>query len=182
MPHTARRERALRRLDVPLLLVLCGVLLTAAVALVVRPMVSTTLSIPAPPRTSSSGIPDAALQRTFRLAVPDGARSASYLVIPGDGSAESGQDLYLCFRTTPEGLKEFLTSLHRTTGDLTAGDAVLDQDDIDSVELPWKIGTKGRLAGLYVDIPEQGDEAGTALLTVDETDRAAPLVYAHVTV
>lgn len=128
------------------------------------------------------GAPSAALQKTFRLAVPTGARDASYLMVPGDGSAESGQDLYLRFRTTPEGLKEFMTSLHQTTGDLTADDPVLDQDDIDSVELPWKIGTKGRLAGIYVDIPEQGDEAGSALLTVDETDRAAPLVYAHVTV
>ncbi|MEU6200252.1 hypothetical protein [Streptomyces sp. NPDC047061] len=129
------------------------------------------------------GIPGAALQKTFRTAVPAAARDASYLVVPGDGSADSGQDIYLRFRTTPAGLKEFLTSLHKTTGDLAAGDAVLDQDDIDSVGLPWKIEAKGHhIAGLYADIPEPGDTVGTGLVTVDETDTSAPLVYAHVTV
>ncbi|MDQ0934821.1 hypothetical protein [Streptomyces turgidiscabies] len=114
--------------------------------------------------------------------MPAGARDSSYLVVPGDGSAESGQDIYLRFRTTPDGLKAFVTSLGKTAGDLTAGNASLDQDDIDSVGLPWKIGTKGPLTGLYADIPEQGDTTGTALLTVDETDASAPLIYAHVTV
>jgi hypothetical protein len=38
------------------------------------------------------------------------------------------------------------------------------------------------LVGLYVDIPEEDDSTGTALVTIDETDAAAPLVYAHVTV
>ncbi|MEU9401737.1 hypothetical protein [Streptomyces sp. NPDC048242] len=64
----------------------------------------------------------------------------------------------------------------------TSGNASLEQDDIDSVGLPWKIGTRGHLVGLYADIPEQGGTTGTALLTVDETDVSAPLVYAHVTV
>ena len=184
MPDTARQERVPRGPAVPPLLVLCGVLLLAAVAAVVWPVLAAAPTPPAPPNGTAAvkrGVPGTALQKTFRLAVPAGARDASYLVVPGDGSAESGQDLYLRFRTTPEGLKEFLTSLHKTTRDLTAGDAVLDQDDIDAVELPWKIKTKGRLAGLYVDLPEQGDEAGSALLTVDETEGAAPLVYAHVT-
>ncbi|MFE3853605.1 hypothetical protein ACFXPN_21005 [Streptomyces griseorubiginosus] len=184
MPDTARQERVPRGPAVPLLLVLCGVLLSAAVAVVVWLVVSAAPAPPAPPSGTAAvqrGVPGAALQRTFRLAVPADARDASYLVVPGDGSVESGQDFYLRFRTTPEGLKEFLTSLHKTTGDLTAGDAVLDQDDIDAVGLPWKIGAEGRVAGLYVDLPEQGDEAGSALLTVDETDGAAPLVYAHVT-
>ncbi|MDQ0935708.1 hypothetical protein [Streptomyces turgidiscabies] len=89
---------------------------------------------------------------------------------------------YLRFRTTPADLKEFLTSLDKTAEDLTADEEVLDQDDSDSVELPWKIGTKGHLAGLYADIPEQGDNVGTALLTVDESELAAPLVCVHVTV
>ncbi|MET8406896.1 hypothetical protein ABZV34_02055 [Streptomyces sp. NPDC005195] len=188
MPHTTRQERASRGSAVPLLLVLCGVLLPAAVAMVVWPVVGVTVSIPASHTSSSGvsaekrGIPGAALQKTFRLAVPTSARDAFYLVVPGDGSAESAQDIYLRFRTTPTGLKEFLTSLGKTTGDLAAGDAVLDQDDIDSVELPWKIGTKGHLAGLYADIPEQGDRAGSGLVTVDKTAAAAPLVYAHVTV
>ncbi|MEU0411209.1 hypothetical protein ABZ307_25790 [Streptomyces griseorubiginosus] len=182
MADTARPERE-KTLLVTLVVVACGVFLLVAVASLVAPLGFFGFkdnSLPKPPQ-EKHGIPGAALQKTFRLAVPAGARDASYLVVPGDGSAESGQDLYLRFRTTPEGLKEFLTSLHKTTGDLTAGDAVLDQDDIDAVELPWKIKTKGRLAGLYVDLPEQGDEAGSALLTVDETEGAAPLVYAHVT-
>jgi hypothetical protein len=58
----------------------------------------------------------------------------------------------------------------------------VDQDDIDSVGLPWKINTEGHLVGLYVDIPEKDDTTGTVLVTIDETDAAAPLVYAHVTV
>ena len=185
MPHTARQERAPRGPAVPLLLVLCGVLVAAAVAMVVWPVVGITVTVPPTSSSASAenrGIPSAALQKTFRLAVPAGARDTSYLVVPGDGSADSGQGLYLRFRTTPEGLEEFLTSLGETTGDLAAGNVVLEQDDIDSVDLPWKIGTKGRLAGLYADIPEQGDSAGAAQVTVDETDAAAPLVYAHVTV
>lgn len=183
MPPTARQDRVPRGAVVPLLLVLCGVLLLAAVAVVAWPVVS------AAPQVSASssgavaekhGIPGAALQKAFRLAVPAGARDASYLVVPGDGSTDSGQDLYLRFRTTSDGLKEFVTSLGRTTGDLTTGKAGLDQDDIDSVGLPWTIGAEGRLTGLYADIPEQGGTTGTALLTVDGTDAAAPLVYAHV--
>ncbi|NEC88775.1 hypothetical protein [Streptomyces sp. SID12501] len=185
MPHSSRQERASRGPAVPLLVVLCGVLLLAAVAVVVWPVVSVTPTIPGPSLGATGekrGVPGAALQKTFRLAVPAGAREASYLVVPGDGSAESSQDLYLRFRTTAAGLKGFLTSLDKTTGDLTADDAVLDQDDIDSVDLPWKIGSKGHLAGLYADIPEQSDTVGTALLTVDESEVAKPLVYAHVTV
>lgn len=185
MPHTACPERAPRKSAVPLLLVLCGVLMLAAVAMVAWPVVSVTPKIPGPSLGATGekhGVPGAVLQKTFRLAVPAGARDASYLVVPGDGSAESGQDLYLRFRTAPAGLKEFLASLDKSTGDLTADDVVLDQDDIDSVELPWKIGTKGYLAGLYADIPEQDDTVGTALLTVDESEVAALLVYAHVTV
>ncbi|WP_329280328.1 hypothetical protein [Streptomyces sp. NBC_01451] len=173
-----------RRLPVALLVVACCVFLVVAGAILAAPLGLSGFkdnALPKPPK-ESHGIPGAALQKTFRLAVPAGARDASYLVVPGDGSAESSQDLYLRFRTTPAGLKGFLTSLDKTTGDLTADDAVLDQDDIDSVELPWKIGTKGHLAGLYADIPEQGDTVGTALLTVDESKVAAPLVYAHVTV
>ncbi|MFG2952116.1 hypothetical protein ACGF5O_00110 [Streptomyces sp. NPDC048291] len=186
MPDTARQERAPRGAVVPLLLVLCGVLLPTAVAVAVWPMAS---AAPVTPASSSGtaavtqGVPGAALRKTFRLAVPAGARDASCLVVPGDGSADSGQDVYLRFRTTPAGLKEFVMSLGRTTGDLTAGNASLDQGDIDSVGLPWKIGTnKGRLTGLYADIPERRGTTGTALLTVDETDASAPLVYAHVTV
>ncbi|MEU6351987.1 hypothetical protein ABZ896_22020 [Streptomyces sp. NPDC047072] len=163
-------------------------LLLAAVALMAWPVVGATVRM-SPSSTSSSGapagkrgIPDAALQRAFRLAVPAGAGDASYLVMPGDDSAEGGQDLYLRFRTTPAGLKEFLTSLGKTTGDLGAGDVVLEQDDIDSVGLRWKIATEGHLAGLYADIPEQGDRAGAARVTVDESEVAAPLVYAHMTV
>ncbi|MEU4152883.1 hypothetical protein [Streptomyces sp. NPDC026659] len=185
MPDTARQERVLRGAVVPLLLVLCGVLLPAAVTVVVWPVLSATPGVPAASSGTAAvkqGVPGAALQKTFRLAVPAGARDASYLVVPGDGSAEDSQDIYLRFRTTPEGLKEFVTSMGKTTGDLASGNAVLDQDDIDSVGLPWKIGTRGHLAGVYADIPEPGDKAGEALLTVDETDAAAPLVYAHVTV
>ncbi|WP_369221522.1 hypothetical protein AB5J52_06685 [Streptomyces sp. R39] len=186
MPDTARQERAPRGAAVPLLLVLCGVLLLAAVALVAWPVVSVTPQTPVSSSGTAAekhGVPGAALQKTFRLAVPAAARDASYLMVPGDGSAESGQDLYLRFRTTPAGLKEFVTSLGRTTGDLAAGDAVLDQDDIDSVGLPWKIEAKGHhIAGVYADIPEPGDTVGTGLVTVDETDASAPLVYAHVTV
>ncbi|MGW1027842.1 hypothetical protein ACWD4J_29850 [Streptomyces sp. NPDC002577] len=48
--------------------------------------------------------------------------------------------------------------------------------------LPWKIGAKGRLVGLYGDIPERGDTTATALVPIDESDAAAPLVFAHVTV
>ena len=76
------------------------------------------------------GIPEAALQQTFRLAGPPKAGETSYLVVPGDGSAESGQGFYLRFRTTPEDLGEFLASLDKATSDLAADDAVLDQDDI----------------------------------------------------
>ncbi|MEW2113728.1 hypothetical protein AB0945_00755 [Streptomyces sp. NPDC005474] len=185
MTDTARPERASLGPAIPLLLVLCGVLMLAAVALVAWPVVSVTPTIPGPSLGAAAekhGDLGAALQKTFRLEVPTGARDTSYLMVPGDGSAESGQDLYLRFRTTPAGLKEFLTSLDKTTGDLAAGNVVLEQDDIDSVDLPWRIGTKGRLAGLYADIPEQGDRAGAARVTVDETDASAPLVYAHVTV
>lgn len=186
MLDTARQERPLRRFTIPLLLVLCGVGMLAAVAMVAWPMVSATPTIPGPALGAAAekhSVPGTALQKTFRMAVPAGARDASYLVVPGDGSADSGQDIYLRFRTTPAGLKKFLASLHKTTEELVTDDAVLDQDDIDSVELPWKIGTKGhRLAGLYADIPEQGDRVGTALVTVDETDAAVPLVYAHMSV
>ncbi|MFI5754796.1 hypothetical protein [Streptomyces sp. NPDC051569] len=125
---------------------------------------------------------DGSLQKAFRLAVPAGAEDASYLVVPGDGSPDSGQDLYLRFRTTPGGLEEFLTSLGETTGHLAAGDVVLGQDDIDSVGLSWRIGSGGRWAGLYAGIPERGETVGTALPTADENEVAAPLVYAHVTV
>ncbi|MEU9404995.1 hypothetical protein AB0E08_04695 [Streptomyces sp. NPDC048281] len=139
MPDAARQERVPRGAVVPLLLVLCGVLLSAAVAVVVRPVAS---AAPVTPASSSGtaavrqGVPGAALQKTFRLAVSAGARDASRLVVPGDGSAGSGQDVCLRFRTTPAGLKEFVTSPGRTTGDLTAGNASLDQDDMDSVGLP----------------------------------------------
>ncbi|MGV9342274.1 hypothetical protein [Streptomyces sp. NPDC003688] len=186
MPDTARQGRVPRGAVVPLLLVLCGVLLPAAVTVVVWPVLSATPGVPASSSGTAAvkqGVPGAELQKTFRLAVPAGARDASYLVVPGDGSAEDSQDIYLRFRTTPAGLKAFVTSMGKTTGDLTAGNASLDQDDIDSVGLLWKIGTKGRrLSGLYADLPEQGGTAGTALLTVDETDVSAPLVYTHVTV
>ncbi|MEU1513804.1 hypothetical protein ABZ490_16865 [Streptomyces sp. NPDC005811] len=128
------------------------------------------------------GVPGDALQRTFGLVVPDGAAQASYLLVPGDGDAESGQDLYLRFRTTPEGVKEFVASLGRNTGDLKAGTTFVDQDDLDSVGLPWRLAGEGRLAGLQADLPEKDDTVGTALLTVDETDGAAPLVFVHVTV
>lgn len=183
--YTARQGRAPRRATVPTLLVGCAVLLSAAFAVGVVGwlMVSTTPRLASPGVAGAErGVPAAALQRTYGLTVPAAARDASYLVVPGDGGADSGQDLYLRFRTTPEGLREFMRSLGAGSGDLAAGDAVLDQDDIDSVGLPWRIGTEGHLAGLYVDLPEQGGTAGTALLTVDETDTAAPLVYAHVTV
>lgn len=184
MPYTTRRERALRRATAPMLLAGCCVLLSVAVAMVVRVMVP-----PTPGSWASSsaaeekrGVPGAALQRTYGLTVPSAARDASYLAIPGDGSADSSQDLYLRFRTTPKGLREFVRSMGAGTGELAAGTAALDQDDIDSVGLPWKIRTEGHLAGLYADLPEPGDTVGTALLTVDETDTSAPLVYAHVTV
>ncbi|MGW1727664.1 hypothetical protein ACWCQK_32710 [Streptomyces sp. NPDC002306] len=155
----------------------------AAVAMVVWPVAGVAVS--PEPRASSGerhGVPGAALQDAFRLDVPTEAEEVSYLVVPGDGSAESGQDMYLRFRTTSRGLKEFVSSVGGTTDDLRSGDVVLEQDDIDSVGLSWKIGTKGHLAGLYADIPEKGDTMGTALLTVDETDEDAPLVYARVTV
>ena len=183
MPDPMSPERE-RRLPVAVLVPACCVFLLLAGVILAgpfRPPVFRDDALPKAPR-DRHGVPGAALQRTFRLAVPAGARDASYLVVPGDGSADSGQDVYLRFRTTPAGLKEFVTSLGRTTGDLTTGNAGLDQDDIDSVGLPWKIAAGGRLVGLYADIPEQGDTTGTALLTVDETAASAPLVYAHVTV
>nr|WP_159059438.1 hypothetical protein [Streptomyces antibioticus] len=173
-----------KRLPVAALIVACGVFLLVAGVILAGPLLPFGFkdnALPNAPR-EKHGVPAAALQKTFRLAVPAGARDASYLVLPGDGSAKSGQDIYLRFRTTPDGLKAFVTSLGTTAGDLTAGNASLDQDDIDSVELPWKIDTRGRLGGLYAEIPEQGDTMGTALLTVDETDASAPLIYAHVTV
>lgn len=185
MPHIVREERASRGPGVPLLLVLCGVLLLAAVAMVVRPVVFASPRTPASPSGASvekRGIPGAGLQRAFRLMVPAGARDAFYLVVPGDGSADSGQDLYLRFRTNPVGLREFLNSLDRTAADLRAGDAVLEQDDIDSVGLRWRLGAAEHLVGLYVDIPEQGDTAGAARVAVDESEATAPVVYAHVTV
>ncbi|MFF7475006.1 hypothetical protein [Streptomyces sp. NPDC008092] len=181
--ETTRPERE-RRLPGALLVVACAVFLAAAGAILAAPLGLFGFkddALPKAPR-ERPGVPGAALRKTFRLAVPAGARQASYLVVPGDGSADSGQDVYLRFRTTAAGLEEFLTSLDSTTGDLAAGDAVLDQDDIDSVGLPWRIGTGGHLAGLYADIPERGDTVGTALVTVDESEAAAPLVYAHVTV
>jgi len=176
-------KRTLSEYDVPLLLVLCGVLTLVLVALVAWPVLGLTVSMSAPASrepAETSGAPTAALQKTFRLTVPGGAGGATYLVVPGDGSAASGQDLYLRFRTTPAGLKEFLASLDRTTGDLTAGDPVLEQDDIDSVGLHWKLG--GHLAGVYVELPERGDVTGTALVAVDGSEVSAPVVYAHVTV
>ncbi|WP_078961034.1 hypothetical protein [Streptomyces sp. NRRL WC-3618] len=183
MADMTRPERKQRGLPVALLVAACCSFLLVAAAILLTPIWPFEFKDNAlPTRQEKQGVPSAALQKTFRLEVPTGARDTSYLVVPGDGSAESDQDLYLRFRTTPAGLKQFLTSLDRTTGDLTAGNVVLDQDDIDSVDLPWKIGTKGRLAGLYADIPEQGDRAGAARVTVDETDASAPLVYAHVTV
>ncbi|MFF7947148.1 hypothetical protein [Streptomyces griseorubiginosus] len=183
MTQTVRQERE-KRLPVALLVVACCVLLLVAGAVVAVPLGFFGFKDDAPPKApqGTQGIPAATVQKTFRLTVPAGARAGSYLVVPGDGSADSGQDLYLRFRTTPAGLKEFLTSLDKTTGDLVAGDADLDQEDIDSVGLPWKIGPEDHLAGLSADLPEQGDTVGTALLTVDETDAAAPLVYVHVTV
>ncbi|MEU6222918.1 hypothetical protein [Streptomyces sp. NPDC047042] len=184
MGDTTRPERVRRGLSGVLLVVACGAMLLFGGALLLRPLWPVGFeddSLPATPR-ERQGVPGAVLQRTFRLAVPPKAGETSYLVVPGDGSAESGQDLYLRFRTTPEGLKEFLTSLDETTRDLATGRAVLDQDDIDSVGLPWRIGPEDHLAGLYADIPEKGDRAGSARVTVDESERGAPLVYAHVTV
>ncbi|MFD4600880.1 hypothetical protein ACFWPQ_23000 [Streptomyces sp. NPDC058464] len=184
MPDMTRPERE-RRLPVALVVLTCCVFLLVAGAVLAAPLGFFGFKDNALPKASPErhGIPGDALQKTFRIAVPAGARDASYLVVPGDGSAESGQDIYLRFRTTPAGLKEFVTSLGKTTGDLAAGDAVLDQDDIDSVGLPWKTEAKGHhIAGLYADIPEPGDTVGTGLVTVDETDASAPLVYAHVTV
>lgn len=173
IPETEHQRRASRGLSVPLLpLTVCGVLLLAVAALVVWPVVSFRPEAPSPSKASpeTQGVPNAAVQKTFRLVVPDGAKHASYLVVPGDGSADSGQDIYL----------------RLALGDLTAegGSAgfTMDPDDIDSIGLPWKINTKGHLVGLYADIPEKGDTAGTARVTIDETDAAAPLVYAHVTV
>ncbi|MER7187128.1 hypothetical protein ABT404_48035 [Streptomyces hyaluromycini] len=183
MADMTRPERE-RRLPVALLVVACCVFLAAAGAILAAPLGHFGFqdeTLPKAPQ-EKHGVPGAALLRTFRLAVPAGARQAAYLVVPGDGSADSGQDLYLRFRTTPAGLERFLAALDKATGDLAAGNAVLDQDDIDSVGLPWRIGTEGHLAGLYADLPEQGDMAGSALLTVDESEAAAPLVYVHVTV
>ena len=189
IPETEHQERASSGLSVPfLLLTVCGVLLLAVAALIVWPVVSLRPEAPSPSKASpeKQGGPSAAVQKTFRLVVPDGVKHASYLVVPGDGSADSGRDIYLRFRTTREGMKEFVASLGKTLGDLTAeGGSVgftVDPDDVDSVGLPWKINTKGHLVGLYVDIPEKGDTTGTARVTIDETDAAAPLVYAHVTV
>lgn len=184
MGDTTRAARVRRGLSGVLLVVACGALLLFGGALLLRPLWPVEFeddSLPVPPR-EQRGIPGAALQHTFRLVVPPKAGETSYLVVPGDGSAESGQDLYLRFRTTPEGLKEFLTSLDKATRDLAAGKTALDQDDIDSVGLPWRIGTEDHLAGLYADVPEPGDRAGSARVTVDESEAAAPLVYAHVTV
>ncbi|MFF3375150.1 hypothetical protein ACFYXF_19650 [Streptomyces sp. NPDC002680] len=178
------RPEGERRLPLALLVLVCCVFLLIAGAILAGPLMAFGFkddALPKAPR-EKHGVPGAALRKTFRLAVPAGARNASYLVVPGDGGAESGQDLYLRFRTGPAGLKAFLASLDRTTGDLVTDDPVLEQDDIESVGLPWTIGTEGHLAGLYADIPEQGDTAGTALVTVDESDAAEPLVYAHVTV
>ncbi|WP_143664990.1 hypothetical protein [Streptomyces sp. TLI_55] len=172
-----------KRLPVAALTAACGVFLLVAGVILAGPLLPFRLKDNALPNAPQEkhGVPAAALQKTFRLTVPAGARDVSYLMLPGDGSAESGQDLYLRFRSTPDGLKAFVTSLGTTAGDLTAGDAALDQDDIDSVELPWKVNTTGRLGGLHVEIPEQGDTMGTALLTVDETEPSAPLISAHVT-
>lgn len=184
MTADMKRPERERRLPVALLLVACGVFLAVAGAILAVPLGvfgSVDEALPKAPR-ERHGVPGAVLRKTFRLAVPVGARQASYLVVPGDGSADSGQDIYLRFRTTPAGLETFLAALHKATEDLAAGDAVLDQDDIDSVGLPWRIGAEGHLAGLYADLPERGDQAGSALLTVDESEVAAPLVYAHVTV
>ncbi len=184
LPYTARQGHTPRRPTVPMLLVGCGVLLSVAVGGVGWLTVSTAPRGLASPGVAGEerGVPGAVLQRTYGLRVPAGVRGASYLVVPGDGSADSGQDLYLRFRTTPAGLEEFVRSLGDGSGDLAVGAADLDQDDLDSVGLPWRIGPGDHLAGLSADLPEQGDTVGTALLTVDETDAVAPLVYAHVTV
>ncbi|MET8977453.1 hypothetical protein ABZX85_17720 [Streptomyces sp. NPDC004539] len=183
MPDMTRPQGE-RRLPVALLVVACCVVLLVAGVILAVPLGFFGFKDDALPKTppESSGVPGAALQRTFRIEVPGGVRDASYLVVPGDGSAESGQDLYLRFRTTSVGLEEFLASLEKTAGDLGAGNAVLGQDDIDSVGLTWKLGAEGHLAGLYADIPEEEDRAGSALVTVDESEVAAPLVYTHVTV
>jgi hypothetical protein len=108
MPETARQERASRGLSVPLLLTACGVLLLFVVAVMVWPVVSSGPQVPSPSKASPEkhGVPSPVVQKTFHLALPDGANQASYLVVPGDGSADSGQDIYLRFRTTREGMKE----------------------------------------------------------------------------
>ena len=137
--------------------VLCGVLMLGAVAMVAR----------GPRLRAPEDLPARGADRSPGHLLPGGPRRRQRGERPGPLPA---------FRASPEGLKQFLTSLDKTTGDLAADNVILDQDDIDSVELPWKIGTKGHLAGLYVDIPEQGDRAGAARVTVDETDASAPLV------
>jgi hypothetical protein len=183
MSETTRPERTSRGLPVSLLLAACCALLLVVVAVLVWPVWPWGFKDNSLPKSSpeKQGIPSAALQYTFRFTVPQGAKAASYAVVPGDGSAESGQDIYVRFRTNPAGVKSFVASMGQQPGDLAAG-GELEQDDIDSVGLPWKINPKGHLVGLCADIPEKNDSTGTALVTIDETDAAAPMVYAHVTV
>lgn len=184
LPESSRRTRGTRAVPVALVAACCVVPLFAAVIMFLGPLRPPDVTDTSSSRTSPErkGVPSAALQRTFGLAVPAGAEQAAYLVVPGDGGAESGQDLYLRFRTTPDGVRTFVASLGRSAGHLTAGRDFVDQDDIDAVGLPWKLPAEGRLVGLYADVPGRDDTTGTALLTVDETDRTAPLVFAHVTV
>lgn len=183
MSETTRPERTSRGLPISLLVAACCSLLLVVVVILAWPVWPWGFKDNSLPESSpeKQGIPSAALQNTFRFTVPQGAKTASYAVVPGDGSAESGQDIYVRFRTNPAGVKSFVASMGQQLAELTAG-GELEQDDIDSVGLPWKINAKGHLVGLYVDIPEKGDTTGTALVTIDETDAAAPLVYAHITV
>jgi hypothetical protein len=165
IPESEHQERASRGLSVPLLLLtVCGVLLLAVAALIVWLVVSFRPEAPSPSKSSSSpetqGVPNAAVQKAFRLVVPDGANRLPISSCRAT-AARTAARTSTCASVRPvKGMKEFVASLGKSLGDLTAegGSAgfTVDPDDIDSIGLPWKINTKGHLVGLYVDIPREG--------------------------